>query len=205
MLHLLNTVLSTAVGGVVGFGAAVFAPPVREWLYRPQLELAFGDGSAFRARTPELLVPKDGGPIPRGPREADYIRIRVRNIKPAIAKNCRAYLVDIEKADSNGNFNSTIYSDSLPLAWSNRGDQAYRGMDLPKGVAHFVDIVSTRTSAQSFRLETDPVPYRYVNLLHERGKFRLTVQVSGEDVRPVYIKVIFVWSGVWDKYEAHLG
>jgi len=36
---------------------------------------------------------------------------------------------------------------------------------------------------------------------HARTTF--TIQVSGEVVKPAFIKIVFRWAGVWDKYEAH--
>ncbi len=199
-----SAVLNTAIGAVLGFAAAVFAEPLRHWLYRPRLKLEFGDDPGCRARTPEQAqLP---GPRPeQSIHDADYIRIKVTNTKPSIAKNCRAYLVNIEKADSSGEFKPTIYGDSIPLSWACRGAQAYDPLDLPRGVVQFVDVISTRSVSTDFKPEIKPIPFRYIDLFQQQGKFRFTVQVSGENVKPVFVKIVFVWSGVWDRYEASLG
>ncbi len=194
----LSAVLNTFVGAVLGFAAAVFAEPLMRRLYRPKLELEFGNDPGCRVRTPEQ-VEQDST------HEADYIRIKVRNVKPAIAKNCSAYLVRVEKADDSGEFESTIYGDSIPLSWSCRGAQAYVPLNLPRGVVQFVDVVSTRSISTYFKPEIKPYPFSYDILFKQTGRFRFTVQVSGENVKPVFIKIIFVWSGEWDKYEASLG
>jgi len=199
-----NAVLSTVIGAVLGFGAAVFAEPLRHWLYRPKLKLEFGDDPGCRARTPEQAQLPGPRPV-QSIYEADYIRIRVTNTKPAIAKNCRAYLVKIEKADNSGEFKSTIYGDSIPLSWACRGTQAYDPLDLPRGVVQFVDVISTRSVSTDFKPEIKPIPFRYIDLFRQHGVFRFTVQVSGENVRPKFIKIVFRWAGAWDKYEASLG
>ena len=199
-----GTVIPTIIGALLGFFAAVFAEPLRLLIYRPKLQLEFGDTSDYRARTPEhrQTLPELG----RAPQShnAEYIRIKVTNTKPWVAKNCRAYLVAIEKADVRNQFEPTIYCDSLPLSWACRGDQAYDPQDLPRDVPHFVDVVSTRSVSTDFRPEIRPIPYRYASLFSERGAFRFTIQVSGENLKPVRIRIIFCWAGVWDKYETRL-
>jgi hypothetical protein len=195
-------VISTIIGALFGFFAAVFAEPLRHLIYRPKLRLEFGNTSDYRARTPEQATPS-GTPDFSG-WEADYIRIKVTNTKPAVAKNCRAYLVAVEKADETGQFIPTKYCDSIPLSWACRGDQAYDPLDLPRDIPHFVDVVSTRSVSTDFRPEIRPVPYRYVSLFGEHGTFRFTILVSGENIKPTPIRVFFRWAGVWDKYETWL-
>ena len=200
-----SAVLNTLVGAVLGFAAAVFAEPLKQWIYRPKLKLIFDEDPGCKARTPEQAQ-LQGGPRPvQSTHEADYIRVKVINTKPAIAKNCRAYLVAIEKADDSGNFKPTIYGDSIPLPWACRGEEAYGPLDLPRGIVQFVDVVSTRSVSKDFKPEIKPIPFRYIDLFREHGKFRFTVQVSGENIKPVSIKVVFNWSGIWDKYETSLG
>lgn len=199
------TVLNTFTGAVLGFAAAVFAEPLRHKIYRPRLKLEFRDEPGFRARTPEEgQIPAT--PVPkRSAHEAEYVRVKVTNRKSAIAKGCRAYLVAIEKPDKDGAYSPTIYCDSIPLAWACRNNDAYAPLDLPRGVAQFIDLLSTRSISEDFRPEINPTPFRYIELFKEHGEFRFTIQVSGENVKPVFIRVGFRWEGVWDKYEAWIG
>ncbi len=199
-----SAVLNTLIGAVLGFTAAVFAEPLKQWLYRPKLKLEFGDDPGCTARTPEQAQLQGPRPV-QSIHEADYIRIKVKNTKPVIAKNCRAYLVAIERADNSGGFKPTIYGDSIPLPWACRGEEAYGPLDLLRGIVQFVDVVSTRSVSPDFKPEIKPIPYRYIDLFRQHGTFRFTVQVSGENVKPVFIKVVFKWAGVWDKYETSLG
>jgi len=196
------------VGGVIGFVSAIFAEPLRRWLYRPKLELTFGDGSEYKARTPEQAAPID--PERSAARiydthEAEYVRIKVVNTSSSVAKDCRAYLVNVQKKNVNGEFASTIYCDSIPLAWSCQEDRAHGPIDLPKDVAQFIDLVSVRDCSPEFRIEIEPMPLRYAGFVRDKGTFRFTVQVSGENVKPKFISVDFTWTGIWDKYECRIG
>ena len=201
-----SSVLNTFIGAVLGFAAAVFAEPLRQWIYRPNLKLQFDDDPGCRSRTPEQAQEEGRIKQEQSIHEADYIRIKVTNTKPVVAKKCRAYLVGIEKKSENSNaFNPTTYGDSIPLPWSCRGVQAYDPLDLPKDIVQFLDVVSTRSISTYFKPEIQPIPYRYLSLFQQQGTFRFTVQVSGENVTPVFIKIVFRWDGTWDKYEASLG
>jgi hypothetical protein len=200
-----NTILNTIAGAILGFGAAIFAEPLRQWIFRPKLKLEFGDDPGCKARTPEEAdIPSSPRPL-HSIHEAEYIRIKVTNKKRIIAKGCRAYLIAVEKADESGDFKPTIYSDSIPLAWSCRDKQAYDPLDLPRGVAQFIDVVSTRSVSQDFKAEIKLIPFRYLALFKEHGAFRFTVLVSGENLKPIFIKIVFRWSGLWDRYEASMG
>lgn len=119
-----------------------------------------------------------------------------------MARNCRAYLVAIEKAEDSGRFVSTVYSDALLLAWSCREEDSFDPIDLPSRVPHYFNILSTRGISNNYRLEIEKTPYRYLKLLSEIGTYRFTIMVSGENVKPEGIRIIFHWNGVWDKYVA---
>ena len=193
------------VGGAIGFASAIFAEPIRRRIFSPKLILSFEDNSDFRSRTLEtatILDPDVSAAPTHSAHEAEYVRIKVINDARPIAKECRAYLVRIEKKNTNGIFQSTIYCDSIPLAWACREENAYGSLDLPNGVAQFIDVVSVRSISNKYRLEIKPLPRRYVGFLQDKGTFRFTVQVSGENVKPVFIRIRFTWDGKWDNYNA---
>jgi hypothetical protein len=176
-----------------GFFTALFADPIRQWLFRPKLELAFANADHFVAHTAEA-----------GGHQARYIRVRVTNRGPWLARSCRAYLVNIERRGLGGAWEATEYCESLQLAWSGRGDGAHSALDLPIGVPHFVDVVSTRQISTSFLPSTPLILIRYQTLLASSGTFRFTVLISGENVRPTSLKLIFTWSGVWNNFQVAL-
>ena len=196
------------VGAVIGFVSAIFAEPLRRWLYRAKLELTFGDSSEYKARTPEqatLIDPQRSAVPIYSTHEAEYVRIKVINTSSSVAKSCRAYLVGIQKKNAAGEFAQTNYCDSIPLAWSCQEDRAYGPIDLPNDVAQFIDLVSARDYSSEFRIEIKPVPLRYAGFSRDTGTFRFAVQVSGDNVQPKFISVDFTWNGIWDKYEARSG
>ena len=199
------SLLPVLVGAAVGFASAIFAEPLRRWIFSPKLVLSFEDSTDYRARTPESATYRDPAvsavPI-HSNHEAEYVRIKVVNDSRPLAKECRVYLVGIEKKQPNGAFAQTFYCDSIPLAWSCREDKAYEPIDLPNGVAQFIDVVSVRSISDEYRLEIKPLPQRYVGFLRDKGTFRFTVQVSGQNAKPVFIRIQFTWNGVWDKYDA---
>lgn len=203
----LNSLLQIFIGAVVGFVSAIFAEPVKHWLCQSRLEVAFGEGSEYKARTPEQMRqpdPQGSGKEIISFHNAEYIRIKVTNRSSSIAKNCCAFLVGVQKKNPKGKFEPTIYCDSIPLVWSCREDCLYGPIDLPKDVVHFIDLVTVRSISGEYRLGIKTIPFRYAHLLRENGTYRFKVQVSGENVKPKFISVDFSWNGVWDQYEARI-
>jgi hypothetical protein len=179
-----------------GFIIALFADPLRQWLFRANVTLEFINAEHFVTRTKETIKGRDTPPY-----EASYVRIKATNRSPRLAKNCRAYLVNIEQFGRSGDWESTDYCESMQLAWSARGDGGYIALDLPAQVPHFIDVVSTRETSTQFLPAIDPILQRYLTLLKSTGTFRFTVLLSGENVRPVQIRLSFKWTGKWDEFE----
>jgi hypothetical protein len=193
---------SLLIGGAIGFISAVLAPivvePVKHCVFGPKLKVEFIEGDrGFITDTKET-----------GGTDAHYVRVKVLNTGRQIAKQCRAYLVNVEKWNtSTGKFAPTIYCDSLQLAWSARAntEEAYRPLDLPRDINQFIDIVSTRRPESGYKVMTNPHLYRYEPLFKEHGKFRYTVLVSGDNVKPVSVQVVFEWSGDWHNFAVSAG
>ena len=166
-----------------GFLTAIFAEPLRRWIYAPRLKLTFGTSNHFLTRTPE------------NEHEAIYVRIKVENYRSTLAKGCRAYLVNIERKVKSGDFEQTEYCDSMQLGWAYQKDRRFDAFDLPRKVPHFVDIMSTRQTAPGFKLETKVIPLLYKQMLVTPGIYRFTVVVSGDGVKPAHINPIVSWNG----------
>jgi len=203
-----STIVGPLVGGVIGFSGALFGEPLRKRIFRPRLELAFGDGPDFRSRTPEQGVgelPPEGGLPPVIRYQAEYIRVRVRNTTRPIAQKVRAYLTNVERDQAGSGFQPTVFCDSIPLAWScQERNSSFDPVDLPHGVSQFVDVGSTREPQPVFRLAVKVTPFRYSDLLREPGRYRLTVQVSGENVKPEFIRIGLEVRAAWDDYSVWL-
>jgi hypothetical protein len=187
----MNELVPSVVGFAGGFFTALFAEPLRRRLYAPRIELTFGDSNDYFTKTPELSN--------KARYESLWVRVKVENTRAALARSCRAYLVHIERRGTLGKFEPTEYCESLQLQWSSQADQSFAAFDIPRGVPHFVDVISTRQPTCFFSLATKTTPLRYDELLRTPGVYRFTVVVSGDGVKPVTIRPTVSWTGVWDQ------
>ena len=185
--------IGTIIGFFSGFLTALFAEPLRQWLFRPILSLEFKNTSHFVTETWKRSDSTRHA--------ARYARIKVTNTRRSLARSCRAYLVNIERIGPSGGWESTDYCESMQLAWSARGGDAYIALDLPKDVPHFVDVLSTCEGSKSFNLELQLKLFRHEALLGSAGTYRFTIVVSGDGVRPEWIWLSFNWSGDWDGFK----
>jgi hypothetical protein len=145
---------------LLGFITSVFADPVRQRLYRPVLRLSFSGGEDSITRTRM----SNGG-------QAIYVRMKVVNEKPALARQCCAYLIGVENMASNGCFHPTPYVDSIQLAWSCQLPGNERSpLDLPNGVSQYVDVVSTNNTTSNPIIQIAPFPFRDEQLFTAQPK-----------------------------------
>lgn len=169
---------------LTGFFTAVFAEPLRRWLFRPRLIMEFRDTNDFKADTPEIVSSTDG--TVRTCR-AYYIRGKVFNKSVNIAKQCRVYLTNIEnKSSRTGEFEQTTFCESIPLHWSCMGpDGAFKPLDLPKNINQYFDILSTREGDTNIDLKLMTKPFRYEHLFSERGIYiDIAFKYQGKDFSP---------------------
>jgi hypothetical protein len=190
-----------------GFVSAIFAEPLRRWLFQSVLTLDFEKTDHFVTSTEETekrFDPESGTVIETQKRKARYVRVRVTNTSGSLAKNCRAYLVNIEQLGHSGQWEATVYCESMQLAWSGRGDGAYTAVDLPKNVPHFIDVVSMREKSATFQLEIKVLLKRYEAMLSTPGQYRFTILVSGENVTLKKLRLSLKWAGAWDDSEVDI-
>lgn len=187
------------VGGALAFVGGVFSEPVRRRFLAPSLRLLHGEGLEFQTVTPVYhkgYVP--GSPAyQEGLRKAIFIRVCAFNDSRHLASECRAYLVNIEKLDTDGSFRGTEFSDTIPLPWSCRDPDEYEPIAIPGGMRAFFSIVPAGELGKKLVLETSTNPFRYADILKTPGSYRFTVQVSSEEARPVQMKVRVDWTGSW--------
>jgi hypothetical protein len=108
-------------------------------------------------------------------------------------------LVKVERLSGN-KFERTSYGDSLQLAWSSLSDRSLSAIDLPEGIPHFMDIISTRETSDAIHTHTAGLPFRYKDLFWETTTYRITIIVSGEWVAPAAIQLLFTWTGRWNHF-----
>jgi hypothetical protein len=174
---------------LAGFLTAIFAEPIRQYLFRAKIKLKFGSGTDFKAPTPA----RSGGL-----ECTEYVvRVKLTNRNHHMAKSCRAFLINIEKKKPEGTFDRTIYSDILQLHWSVREDNDYDPIDLAYQVNQYVDVFLTKENSGAFSPCVRFIPLRYQGLFEEEGTFRFTIQASGDGIKPEFIKLVLEWKGNW--------
>lgn len=161
--------------GIVGFVASLAAEGVQRRIHGPKLALDYGSGDAYRAPSGLSEAGQKVGDI--------YIRLRVRNLKPRVAKACRAYLTRIEKKRPDDNYEDTLFKESVQLAWSAQGpDARFDPLDIPMGIDQFIDIVRTdRLLEPQMQPMLAASLSRYAHLWSYRGSYRMTVLGRGRE------------------------
>jgi hypothetical protein len=199
MKEIIKLILSGMIGGL----AVLLTPLIRRFFWGPKLQLLFEEkGEGFVVKTP-ISIKSSGSPMVNIT-EGYYIRIMIKNIKPIIAKECRAFLINIEKQDEDNIFKQTIYCDSIQLQWSTRPEKGFDSIDIPMGINQFVDVIQTTNGDPFFTCKIGTFPFRYHNLFQDVGIFRFTIQVAGNDIIPQFTKIIFHWKGEWNNFEVYL-
>lgn len=187
--------LSNIVSFLAGFAAAVFAEPIRKWLFKAKLNLEFTGEHACVTTTYATI---------NGKKVADVhtIRVRVTNTGKIIAKDCRSYLINVEKRNDKGKFVQTTYCDSIPLPWSYLpAKESFEGIDIPTGINQYLNLIGTDSRSADFDPQIMIRPFRYTNLFKGTGTFRFTVRVTAANAKPRTFRLIFNWKGQWDDFE----
>ena len=186
--------LPQLISFTAGFAIAIFAEPVRRFFFKPKLKSEFQQSPYCISKTYDVVNGKVVA-------DMHYIRVKVTNTSKIIARDCRAYLINIEKKSEKGKFASTCYCDSIQLAWScQKEEDSYRGIDISKGVNQYLDVIATKSTSKEFKPLTIVTTNRDRDLFKETGEFLLTIQVSAHGADPKTIKLEFDWNGIWDNF-----
>ncbi len=185
------TIIAGGVGGIIVFVFGKLWNLVSWKLTRPKLKVEFDK----KIQGCISHTTANGTP-------SVYIRMRATSYGrfAVAARGCRAYLTNVEKRNKKGEFESTVYCDSIRLAWSCQGlrPEQFRPMDIPRKVNQYIDIVSLFQGASKFCIHWEILLNRYLGLLKQKGAFLFTVHVHAENARPAECKLLFTWSHPWD-------
>jgi len=192
----LPSYLTSISSFILGFLIAIFAEPIRRYLLKPKLNIEFGKSEDFITYTPALT--KNNSQT-----EEYYLRVRVINSRKYIARDCRAFLIDIKKLDDSNKIKSTIYCDSIQLAWSCSGNRKFESLDLTKDVKQYIDVVVLSKESNAIIPQLFSTPFRYLKLFNETGTFIFTIQVSATGIKPKNISIALKWDGNWDDFKAY--
>lgn len=172
---------------VTGFILGVYVQPLRERLfYHPELSVNFN--------------PRDGRCVVDSS-QCRWARVCVINSGKIHLQRCQAFVSNVEQkrglfwADTKPKF-----SDPLALEWAVTGGYDFR--DLPRKIPFFVNtLVSDDTKNELWLTVYDWGPERLRKIFTEHGRYRITVTVTGDQVKPKTTKMIVHWKGDW-KFDA---
>jgi hypothetical protein len=181
-------VINSLVTLVIGLILGVCVQPLRERLfYHPKLSVNFNPG--------------DGKCIADSP-QCRWARVSVINSGKIHLQHCQAFVSNVEQ--KRGRFwvdTKPKFSDPLALEWAVSG--GYDPRDLPRKIPVFANVlVSDDTKNELWLTVYDWGPERLRKILTEHGRYRITVIVTGDQVKkPTSTKMIVHWKGHW-KFDA---
>jgi hypothetical protein len=205
---------TSIVSFVAGAVVAIFADPVRRWIFRATLEVTF-DKKTCVLHTATLITLTSRNPqsgfdsTVHYPSEGRYLRMRVgaaKRITRRAVKGCRPYLIGVE-LEEGGKFVPSIFVDTLRLKWSSQPeDDVAAPIDIPGDVSQFVDVLSAgKNPGATYSLHSVvPLPFYCQSLFDPAPKkLRLTILVTSDEAQSKRIHLVFNWKGTWDTFEAY--
>jgi hypothetical protein len=179
---------NSIISFIIGLIGAILVEPLRQAVFGPKLELMF--------TTSEDYITPTQTSVYGGPDDMIFIRLRASNKRRAIAKNTRCYLVDVQRREEDGEYHPTIFCDSIPLPWScSEYDTKYSGIDLPKGINRYVDLLAVAEGATEFVPQIQIMPFRYADLFKGIGWYRFTVQIAADGANSEKCEIEMYWGG----------
>jgi hypothetical protein len=165
----MNEFAKIAIGFVLGSCIAVFAEPLRRWLFKSRVSLCFQPKIGFGRRCVSLTTTNHSNVM------AKYIRVLAKCSSRCgiTAKQCRPFLTKIEKLDPAVDGHKELHHDPLPLNWAFIGDQP---LDINSRMEFYFDVVEINSAENSMKPQiTTIVPTTWTEILRETGKYRFSV------------------------------
>ena len=154
------------VGVVAGAAGSVVTPRLTNHFFGPKLDVTITDDEECNTTT--TLTDASGNYVAH----ARYVRVKVTNTGHSTAKNCVAYLSDVEFLDAP-TAPTERYVDTIRLSWT--GSQAHAPIDLPPHISDYANVVSARSGSEDLHPELEVPLNRYAALWQKKGRIRFTV------------------------------
>ena len=156
----------------------------------PDFSLDFGQSKAFIHQT--YLGSPDN--------PCTYVRVLPRPHSLRVM-GCSGWLTNIEFQNGNNGFLPTDFTgtDSLQLAWSMRGDDAYDEINLIKGINRYVDVLWTAGQKKEFYLCVKSMPNWLSDLTVNVGTYRITIKVVSANGKSEIIRLLVEWTRNWEE------
>jgi hypothetical protein len=184
----IGSLVTALIAGVI---LGVCVQPLREWLfYHPELSVDFN--------------PRDGRCIVDSP-QCRWARVSVINNGQIHLRQCQAFVTNVEQ--KRGLFwddTKPKFSDPLALEWAVTG--GYDPRDLPRKIPFFANILVSENTKSELNLTVyNWGPERLRKIFTEHGRYRITVTVTGDQVKPKTTKMIVHWKGNWKFHTSRAG
>lgn len=134
--------------------------------------------------------------------EAVYLRAVVRNVGRLAAKECEAYLTNVQRKMPNGDFTDTDFSDAMDLPWSMREGRAYLPMSIGPQVRRYFDVLVSRKDNNELQF-AGIWPLRLRKFFGSAGIYKLDLAVLA-DGATVTAAICVDWNGKWDEIKAYM-
>lgn len=129
-------------------------------------------------------------------RMGNFVHVTVRNRGWLEAKSCQGNLVNVEQMDSKGTFCSYLgFRGTVVLKWSGEGDFGPR--NIGHKLSRELDVCYVHEGMSTLHAFTEKFP-RGIQTDFPLGMYRLTIRVSGENVRAITKRYIIHWDGNWE-------
>jgi len=127
---------------------------------------------------------------------AVFMKFRVRNsAERHVAKNCRAYMVELHKVSNGKVVSENLISDTFQLPWAG---PSFDARDIPAKISLYVDLVHFSKHQPGWVFCTNPGFYPSLAPLGDhRGTYRFTVVVAGDDAIPQTKRIYVDYNGDW--------
>lgn len=178
----LTTIILGIVAGTLTYIASRAAEKV---LLAPRLRITYRNEPGFAQM--DRHVKAEGGFD-----DYNHLRLMVANDFIHAATGCRVYLTGLEILH-HGNWMSPQYNEAIRLRWSyEEVGQHHRGIDIPKGVGFFFEVVTISNpwaEPRDVAIRWAIDPHRHKELPSYGILWRMTLVATAENAEPYECKI----------------
>jgi hypothetical protein len=179
------------VAGLATFCIVIYTVFSDYWR-RPKLILSFDNERDVKSQEHTVGLPSST--------LSRWLRVRVVNAnKRRVAKNCRAFVIGIEKIQPGSAPSDVFPNDVRQLYWMHDPSPNPSARDLLPGVAHWVDVLAAFDNLTALSVRVSP-PWS----LDTPGNYVIIVQVAAEEASPSVISIQANWDGAWHSLRGDL-
>ena len=201
-----------ALGTLILAVVAVFQQTIRGWFYRPRFHVS------IKSEPPDCHAV----PITRnGTFVADsfYLRIWVKNVGNATAKNAEVYAEDLQRQRADRTWERVVEFPPMNLKWANI-QKMYFPIIAPEmgkhcDIGHIVDPSQRHHLSEDsprLNLSNEQVSLAFDLIIAPNhkghiigpGEYRLKILVAAENIRPIRKIIAISLRGLWDADEARM-